>query len=76
MKSLISLLLLLIVFVFPINITAQPVNPKIKRQYMSSVAITDKTGTIAGSGVIIQKGCELRVLTAAHVIEYMNKEKE
>lgn|GEM_PF-3082208 len=76
MKRILVILSLLLVLLVPSFANSQPVNPKIKRPFVSSVSITDRNGNIFGSGVIIERNCKVQVLTASHVISYMQKKKK
>ena len=76
MKRILILLSILLVLLIPSFTISQPINPVIKRPFMSSVSIVDNTSQVFGSGIIIEKGCKLYVLTASHVIEYMIAKKK
>lgn len=76
MKRILILLSILLALLIPSFAVSQPINPVIKRPYLSSVSIMDKNSQVFGSGIIIEKKCKLYVLTAAHVIEHMRKKKK
>jgi len=57
------------------SINTKLINAKIYTQYNASVSITDSSRKIYGSGVVVKKGKDIFVLTAAHVIEHMQKKK-
>jgi len=76
LKHTLILLSILLSLLIPSLTASQPLNPVIKRPFLSSVSVTDSSGNIIGSGVIIDRKCKLQVLTAAHVIEYMQKKKK
>lgn len=76
MKRILCLLVTLCILFLSNVALVQPINPVIKKPYLASVVIVDKTVNVFGSGVVIRNGLKLQVLTAAHVIEGIMEKKK